>query len=453
MIKEKDGDGIEYLKELFKEAENKEFNYNNNILLKYSANQETIPFEQYFKDEFDRLIKKYTLQKDLFLQKEKKDINLFDYLNKINEKDYEEQKQKEKDKQEKNIQKKEKKKEKINQIKNKNKSMEYFSYNNNINNSLYNNNNNNTNNTIILSQDNINTNKIIKTGENINNISDSNMSNILDKIQEVLDNNMKDIEELLIKKNLYLNQIIKENIIEQKKNKLIYFDDANNNISSKFFEEECSKYIFELLNFLSLEQDFEFYYNLKIPKNELDIIFNDNNLEKIPDIKFDFVVSNLQKKDFINMIIFLYPNIIYMNNIFNNEKILNFDELINLKSRYLNNNEKIDIIGEIGDNISIGDDKIQQFEKYSKFISDMEKMKSKNMIGFEELLKLLKLKKNNEKIIMFVTNGIFTDIILKKNQELLIKAKQNSEINSLIIYINKNYSSKENIIIDDLIFN
>ena len=372
-------EGIEYLNNLFKEADNIELKYNPNILLKYSAIQESLPFQIYFQNEFARLIKKDSIKKDLFFKETKENIDIFGHIIKKIQKDYEEKNKKEEEKNKISEEKNKKEEEKRQNENNKKNKI------NDNNNQMLNNNNNISKNKDLskrndksISGENIsNSNISTKTQNNQNSINDSNISFIMDIVKEKLDNNMKEIDEILFQKEKLFNQIINEKN-ESKDNQLSYFDDTNN-LSGSQFENAGTKYIFELIKCLSPTQEFSFYHNIKIKPEQLNNIFKNNSLDTIKGIiQLDFVISDLRLIDLINLLIYLYPNIIYFSNFKkkpNKRRMnLNFDKLIKLRNKYKNNLSKIDIFGEIGANIFTEDEKIAQLKKYTTINNNLEKL-------------------------------------------------------------------------------
>ena len=64
------------------------------------------------------------------------------------------------------------------------------------------------------------------------------------------------------------------------------------------------------------------------------------------------------------------------------------------------------------------------------------------------------MKKNNKKLILFLTNGECSNIFSKNlSNEKIVKAQNEYDINSIIIYLNNNINSYEQNYIDDLILN
>ena len=154
----------------------------------------------------------------------------------------------------------------------------------------------------------------------------------INAIRQKLEENQEDIEEIISQKEYLLNQIINENN-KSNKNRLTYFGDTNN-LSGIKFEKEGIKYIFELLNCLSIKQDFNFYYDIVIKEDKFKKIFK--NLDEVRGIQLDFIINDLKIIDLINMLIYLYPNIINLNNLKENSfvKGMDFNKLKILRAKY-----------------------------------------------------------------------------------------------------------------------
>ena len=274
----------------------------------------------------------------------------------------------------------------------------------------------------------------------------------INAIKQKLEENQEDIEEIISQKEYLLNQIINENN-KSNKNRLTYFVDTNN-LSGIKFEKEGIKYIFELLNCLSIKQDFNFYYDIVIKEDKFKKIFK--NLDEVREIQLDFIINDLKIIDLINMLIFLYPNIIDLNNLKENPfvKGMDFNKLKLLRAKYKKSQSRIDIFGEIGKNIFTEDEKIGQVIKYTNLYNNIKQLKKKDDKDIDTLLEELKIKKNNKKLILFLTNGEYSKIYNKNlPNEKLIKIQNESNINSLIIYLKDDYYSKERNVIDNLILN
>ena len=482
------------IQKLYDEAVLKEpFKFKNNILLKYLTIQESLPFEVYFKNQFVRLIEKDSLKKHLFLKKGKEDSDIVNYLivkikneqiqklqniiksdnseinnpERLNEKNFsnsmaENAKKSKKDN--KNAGKSNAQKNSISMIEN-------------INNKIYNINNiekskdkkhfnsmnkstNNKNNCIInieKSNDEGNNNSHYKsdyTNQSKNSNCSSNLSFNMNVIQEKLKKKEIEIEEIISQKEFILQQLIKENN-ESNNNMLSYFVDTNN-LSGEQFERSGIKYIFQLIKCISVKQDFCFYYNVVISPNNLNTVFNKYKLIPVEKVQLDFVISDLKIGDFINMLIYLYPNILNLDNLKKNpfKKEMDFDSLINLRNQYIKSNEKIDVFGEVGQNIFNEEEKIEQLIKYRKIIYNINQLIKINAKEVDEILDKFKMKKNNKKLILFLTNGEYSKIFGKDfSKEKIIKAQNEYDINSLIIYLNNNINSQERNYIDNLILN
>ena len=199
---------------------------------------------------------------------------------------------------------------------------------------------------------------------------------------------------------------------ESTKARIKYFDDCNGLIGSSF-ENSSKKYIFELLNCLSINKDFYFFSNIEPNSDKYNEIFSNNQIEGVAKIQLDFAIYNVKLFDFINLIIYLYNNIID----FSNLKLAPFSGKINLDSLIKMNNEitnhddqRIDIIGEIGTNINNEDNKMVQFEKYYDFFQNLKILKDKNINDYKIIMEDLKITNtDNNQILLFITDGGFLD--------------------------------------------
>ena len=443
------------------------FRFKNNILLKYLTMQESLPFQTYFKNQFVRLIKKDSLKKYLFLKKIKENP---DIINSLIE----------------NINNKKK------QIKqNNNKSIYPYNKKYNLNNienskdkqhaqSMINDSNNkiNNNNIIEILNDKKNSKSMNEKSDdkqfnnsNVENSNDrkykkendkdesksiidnsSNMSFNMNIFQGKLQKKVEFIEEIISQKQNLLNQIINENN-EPTEHRVKYFDDLNY-LSGIQFESAGIKYIFQLLNCLSLKQDFNFYYNIDINSNILNKVFEKYKLKEVQKVQLDFVISDLKIIDFVNMLIYLYPNIIDLNNLIKKpfEKGMDLNTLENLRNKYKNSHKKIDIFGEIGYNIFNEDEKINQSIKIRTIYYNIKELLKKNEKEADEILENLKMKKKNRKIVLYLTNGEYSKMVGENFEKLkIIKAQNEYNINSLIIYLNINNNCQEKNYIENLI--
>ena len=172
-------------------------------------------------------------------------------------------------------------------------------------------------------------------------------------------------------------------------------------------------------------------------------------------MEIDFVISDVRIIDFINMLIYLFPNILDLNNLkkFPFKDGMNFEKLLDLRNKYKKSNKRIDIFGEIGLNIFNENEKIEQLMKYRKVCYNI-KNKLKDEKKKEEILEKLKMKQNNKKLVLYITNGNYSSICEKNlNNEKIFLAQNKYEINSLIIYLKSKPNSKENNEIASIILN
>ena len=231
-----------------------------------------------------------------------------------------------------------------------------------------------------------------------------------------------------------------------------YFADCNGLFDSSF-KNSSKKYIFELLNCISINRDFYFFSNINPNSDKYNEIFSNNQIEEVPEIKFDFIIYNLKLFNFINLVIYLYNNIID----FSNLKVTPFteaiylDSLIKMKNKItIHDEQRIDIIGVIGTNINNEDNKMLQYEKYYDFFQKLKALKIKNKNDYQIIMEDLKIKNtDNNQILLFITDGGFLDYYKMEEGKKRLKEKQNSlNINSLLLCVNSNNNTKENCIIE-----
>ena len=272
-------------------------------------------------------------------------------------------------------------------------------------------------------------------------------------LEEKLTEKSKEIQEIIEQQEIFLSQIIKENNENEKKS--ITYD--KNNLQGKSFEKYILQFMYDLLNCFSSKDEFQFYNYVKIYKEELNKIFIKYKLYEISDIELDFEIVNLKIKDFIDILIYLYPNYINMENL----KIgpfqakMDFNKLLQMKEKYKDNLECIDIFGEVGVNIITEDEKINQLIKYRKLIYNINYLVNNNKEEAEFILQKLHLSRNNNKVILFITIGDY-EKFYERNQSAeikFLKAQNKYKVNSLLVYIKDNNYSKEVDIINYLIFN
>ena len=409
---------------------------NPNILFKYINLQDNIPFEIYYKNILHRIETKDKVKKNCWLREQNispefdivKIIN--DIINKSNMRLptslKEEKKTKEGVNQNNSLTKQEKKKK----------------------NKMINNNNDDTS----------NNNNTVDNSQDLDNTS-SHFSNLFElKIQGESGLN-KELESY--EKKVFSD--IMEKTKDSQDSQIKYFDDCNN-LYGESFEKKIIKYIFELFNCFSEERDFVFYSNIKKKCDKFDEIFTKLNLNKLNEIQFDFAIYNVKLIDFINVVIYLYNNIID----FSNLKIepfkdgMNLSELINIKKNPIYKNHRIDIIGEIGGNIYNEQNKIDQLTKYDNLFKNLDYLKKNKKDTFDSLMNSLKMTDiSNHKVLLFITNGDFENFIENETAKLsdppehekykFKKTQKKINMNSLSLYINSNKISKFDFLIEKLI--
>ena len=171
--------------------------------------------------------------------------------------------------------------------------------------------------------------------------------------------------------------------------------------------------------------------------NKINTIFNEYKLPGIGDIQMDFIIINLKLSEFINLLIDIHPEIHSNSKIYINNKTLNSMTIEDLNKLKYKNDEMIDIIAEIGVNISNEKRKNSQLLKYPKLIHNINRLKKQNAKELPYLLDLLHLNGSNKKLLLFMTNGPYSNFINFKNNECLT-IRRNLNVDSLLIFKDKN---------------
>ena len=156
------------------------------------------------------------------------------------------------------------------------------------------------------------------------------------------------------------------------------------------------------------------------------------------------MIVNLRISDLIKLIIDIYPGIhpnskISLN--IKNNNFLSLEELNKLKNQKENDEERIDILGEIGVNIFNEEEKSQQLLKYAKLIHNINQLiqlKESNTKANEltYILDKLHLNGNNKKLLLFMTDGLYSSFINIKNNNFL-EIQKNLNIDSLLVFRDK----------------
>lgn len=125
-----------------------------------------------------------------------------------------------------------------------------------------------------------------------------------------------------------------------------------------------------------------------------------------------------------------------------------------MKDKYKDSSENINIFGEIGVNVITEDEKIDQLIKHMKLFYNLNYLIDNNKEESEFILKAFNLSNNNNKVILFISKGDYEQFYERNlnTRTKFIKAQTIFKVNSLLIYIKDNIYSKENDIINYLIF-
>ena len=282
---------------------------------------------------------------------------------------------------------------------------------------------------------------------NKSNLIDINKS--IDKSKENVktEKNIIDKEEnmIFIKKNFNFSEYeTKIKGIEKEKEKKIksinYYED-DSEIKGNGFEYDSINYIFQKIYSIATNKDFCITYNIEPNIDKVNSIFKGNNkLYKLDKIQFDFIILNLKVADLIEFLIDNYSAIHSNSKLgfaFKKNKFFNLEDLYSLKGEKISE-ERIDIIGESGVNIFNEKEKCFQLLKYSKLIHNINYLIRENKTeDLFNLLDLLYLNSENKKMILFITNGTYSNFINIKNNKFL-QLQNKLSVDSLLIYRNKN---------------
>lgn len=176
----------------------------------------------------------------------------------------------------------------------------------------------------------------------------------------------------------------------------------------------------------------------------------ENIFPNLNDIEFDFLINNLDVELFKKFLNYLKKNILILNfrgNFYDINDNTNFND-INFD---IENNKKFDILGEIGLNAINDDNKVEQFQKYSKLLNDLSKSNIINNTKIDLFYDKTGFKKENEKILFFVTNSKFNDVYKFLKKSKLYKEMKKSQINFILCYISVGLN--EQIILSNFILN
>ena len=87
------------------------------------------------------------------------------------------------------------------------------------------------------------------------------------------------------------------------------------------------------------------------------------------------------------------------------EKNMDFNELLEMRKKYKESLECIDIFGEIGVNVITEDEKINQLIKYMKLFYNINYLVNNNKREADFILNTFNLSNGDNKVILFVSNG------------------------------------------------
>jgi hypothetical protein len=212
------------------------------------------------------------------------------------------------------------------------------------------------------------TNKEKKSNKKISSFTLTN--NNINENEDVFGKLLNKINSEFIQKNTNNEYIIND---KSEIKYILKFQDTSN-LTGSNYESSSILLLSKIILCFSEINDFSFIYNYIPNLKEINEIFNKNGLQEIDNIEFDFII-NMDCKLFKKTLNYLSPNIIYLK--YNNqtyEKDINDDNYLNVLNDVISNNlkeNKISILGEIGNNIFGDKRKIEQLLKYGNLLNTL----------------------------------------------------------------------------------
>ena len=108
-------------------------------------------------------------------------------------------------------------------------------------------------------------------------------------------------------------------------------------------------------------------------------------------------------------------------------------------------------MGEIGFNAINDDNKVEQFQKYSKLLNHLNQSNNNNKSNIDLFYEKTGIKKENEKILFFVTNSKFNDVYKFYKNSKLYQEMKKSRLNFILCYISVGLN--EQIILSNYLLN
>jgi len=231
----------------------------------------------------------------------------------------------------------------------------------------------------------------------------------------------------------------KKGIEKTKKIKIIRSLEDTSEINGKSFEYDTINYIFQKIYTNSINKDFYITYDFHPDMDKINIILKNHGLLELKGIQFDFIINDLRISELIDFLIDIHLGILPNSKIsfVKDNNFFSIEDLNALKNKEEYSNERIDIIGEVGVNIFNEDEKNEQLLKYSKLIYNINCLIRDEAEDLSYLLDLLNLNGNNKKLLLFITDGSYSNI-KKINNNKFKDMQKILSVDSLLVFRNKN---------------
>ena len=299
--------------------------------------------------------------------------------------------------------------------------------------------------------------KLIKSaniGKNETKIKDLNISNGKNKnLSQKVNSDSKYFESF--KFNISIDKIFNDEkekqenktislIIENNDEKVSYIKnkEINNfsdsfNFNGKIYELHIQSLLMQIFKCFDIkENSFQFLCNI-----------NEKKIEDLNEIELDFLVNNMDSKLLEKSIYYLSKNILLCNFKGNIYEINGKKPISDIKFK-LEKGQLYDVLGEIGLNALDDEHKIEQFIKYKKLLNYLNEYKNDTKYNLNNFLSKTGFKKNNEKIIFFISDSKYTNIKNIKESKLY-KEMKNSNVNFVLLYLNTGLN--EQVILSDFL--
>ena len=218
------------------------------------------------------------------------------------------------------------------------------------------------------------------------------------------------------------------------------------NLYGKEYETHIQILLAEILRcFAGKEERYKFLCNIQYNVENINI----KTKNKFKNMELDFFISNIDNKLFKSLILYLKKNILLLkfgNTLYEFNKKQKLDDILN----YFDKEKNFDILGEIGINAVNDKNKIEQFINYSDFLKVLKENVNKTDESIDSFYIKTGFKKENEKILFFITDSKFNTLYKNVNTSILYKEMKNNGSNFVLCYMSAGINEK--IVLSNFLF-